>query len=88
MALILETRNLTKKYGEKLAANDVSLHVEEGRIYGLIGRNGAGKTTIMRMISGLSRPTRGSYSLFGKTGLAMQMMLKNVCLPLLQQVTS
>lgn len=56
----------------------MNLHVREGQIYGLIGRNGAGKTTIMRMISGLSRPTRGSYSLFGKTGLAMQMMLKKV----------
>lgn len=78
MALILETRNLTKKYGEKLAANDVSLHVEEGRIYGLIGRNGAGKTTIMRMISGLSIPTSGTYSLFGQTGSAKNKLLKDV----------
>ena len=78
MEYILETQNLTKIYGQKEAVKDVNLHVREGRIYGLIGRNGAGKTTIMRMISGLSRPTRGSYSLFGKTGLAMQKMLKNV----------
>lgn len=78
MEYILETSNLTKIYGQKEAAKDVNLHVREGQIYGLIGRNGAGKTTIMRMISGLSRPTRGSYSLFGKTGLAMQMMLKKV----------
>lgn len=78
MEYILETNNLTKIYGQKEAAKDVNLHVREGQIYGLIGRNGAGKTTIMRMISGLSRPTRGSYSLFGKTGLAMQMMLKKV----------
>ena len=42
------------------------------------GRNGAGKTTIMRMISGLSRPTRGGYSLFGETGLKMRRLLKNV----------
>ena len=78
MEYILETNNLTKVYGQKEAAKDVNLHIREGQIYGLIGRNGAGKTTIMRMISGLSKPTRGSYSLFGKTGLAMQMMLKNV----------
>ena len=78
MEYILETHDLTKKYGPKEAARDVNLHIKEGQIYGLIGRNGAGKTTIMRMISGLSRPTRGSYSLFGKTGLAMQKMLKNV----------
>ncbi len=78
MEYILETHDLTKVYGQKEAAKDVNLHIREGEIYGLIGRNGAGKTTIMRMISGLSRPTRGSYSLFGKTGLAMQKMLKDV----------
>ena len=78
MEYILETQDLTKIYGRKEAAVDVNLHIREGQIYGLIGRNGAGKTTIMRMISGLSRPTRGSYSLFGKTGMAMRMMLKNV----------
>ena len=78
MDYILETNGLTKVYGQKEAARDVSLHIPEGKIYGLIGRNGAGKTTIMRMISGLSRPTRGSYSLFGKTGYAMDKMLKHV----------
>ena len=56
----------------------MDLHIREGEIYGLIGRNGAGKTTIMRMISGLSRPTRGSYSIFGKTGFELGKMLKNV----------
>ena len=78
MDFILETKGLTKVYGQKEAAREVNLHVAEGEIYGLIGRNGAGKTTIMRMISGLSRPTRGSYSLFGKTGHEMQKELKNV----------
>ena len=52
MEYILETQNLTKVYGDKEAASDVNLHIREGQIYGLIGRNGAGKTTIMRMISG------------------------------------
>ena len=51
MEYILETSNLTKVYGHKEAAKDVNLHIKEGQIYGLIGRNGAGKTTIMRMIS-------------------------------------
>ena len=78
MEYILETNGLTKVYGQKEAARDVSLHIPEGKIYGLIGRNGAGKTTIMRMISGLSVPTRGSYSLFGKTGFQMGKMLKHV----------
>ena len=78
MEYILETQNLTKLYRQKTAVRDVNLHIREGQIYGLIGRNGAGKTTIMRIISGLSTPTKGSYSLFGKTGLAKQKMLKYV----------
>ena len=78
MAYILETRGLSKRYGNKDAAKDVSLHIKEGQIYGLIGRNGAGKTTIMRMISGLSTPTAGSYSLFGESGYAMRKRLKEV----------
>ena len=61
MDYILTTDNLTKKYGEKVAAGDINIHIREGEIYGLIGRNGAGKTTIMRVISGLARPTSGSY---------------------------
>ena len=78
MEYILETSNLTKIYGQKAAIQDVNLHIREGEIYGLIGRNGAGKATIMRIISGLAMPTKGSYSLFGKTGLEMKKMLKNV----------
>lgn len=78
MEYILETNNLTKIYGQKEAAKDVNLHIREGQIYGLIGRNGAGKTTIMRMLSGLSTPTRGSYSIFGKTGPQLGKMLKYV----------
>ena len=78
MEYILETQKLTKRYGTKDAAKDIDLHIREGQIYGLIGRNGAGKTTIMRMISGLSTPTSGDYTLFGKTGFEKGKMLKNV----------
>ncbi len=78
MEYILETRGLTKIYGSKAAAKDVNLHIREGQIYGLIGRNGAGKTTIMRMISGLSTPTSGDYTLFGKSGAEKGKMLKHV----------
>lgn len=63
MDYILTTDNLTKKYGEKVAAGNINIHVRKGEIYGLIGRNGAGKTTIMRMISGLSAPTSGTYKI-------------------------
>ena len=78
MAYILETHGLTKRYGDKAAANDVNMHIKAGEIYGLIGRNGAGKTTIMRRISGLSTPTSGDYTLFGKSGREKGRMLKNV----------
>ena len=51
MEYILETKNLTKQYGRQKAVDSVNLHVRQGDIYGLIGRNGAGKTTIMKMIN-------------------------------------
>lgn len=66
MNYILTTENLTKTYGKKDAAKDINIHIREGEIYGLIGRNGAGKTTVMRMISGLSHPTSGSYKIHGE----------------------
>lgn len=61
MDYILTTGGLTKKYGDKIAAGNIDIHIRKGEIYGLIGRNGAGKTTIMRVISGLSSATSGSY---------------------------
>ena len=57
---ILTTQNLTKTYGKKDAAKDINIHIRKGEIYGLIGRNGAGKTTVMRVISGLSAAATGS----------------------------
>ncbi|MBO7336571.1 MAG: ATP-binding cassette domain-containing protein [Lachnospiraceae bacterium] len=63
---IVETFGLTKKYGEKTALDKVSIHVPQGEIYGLVGRNGAGKTTFMKIICGLSAQTSGEYTLFGK----------------------
>ena len=68
MDYILTTNNLTKAYGKKKAADAANLHIKRGEVYGLIGRNGAGKTTILKMICGLSEPTSGSFELFGKTG--------------------
>jgi bacitracin transport system ATP-binding protein len=63
---IIETNRLTKKYGEQVAVNDVNLHVKKGRIYGLLGRNGAGKTTIMKMMLGLTSITSGEINLFSQ----------------------
>lgn len=68
MEYLLSTDSLTKQYGRHKAVNAVNLHIRQGDIYGLIGRNGAGKTTILKMISGLAAATGGSFTLFGKTG--------------------
>ena len=64
---ILKTSNLTKKYKNYKAINNVSLSLETGKIYGLIGRNGAGKSTFMKLIAGLSYPDEGHIELFGHT---------------------
>lgn len=63
---IIETHNLTKKYGEQVSVSALNIHVRSGRIYGLLGRNGAGKTTTMRMLLGLTAPTSGKVEIFGK----------------------
>lgn len=64
MEYVLQTRGLSKKFGRKMAVCGINMNVRKGDIYGFIGRNGAGKTTFIRMISGLARPTSGSISLF------------------------
>ncbi len=66
--LLLETKGLTKQFGHYKAVDNVNLHIKKGSIYGFIGRNGAGKTTFLKMISGLSTQTSGEISLFGYTG--------------------
>ena len=63
---IIETHDLTKKYGNQNSVSHLNIHVKKGRIYGLLGRNGAGKTTTMRMLLGLTAPTSGEVEIFGK----------------------
>ncbi|TCZ78867.1 ABC transporter ATP-binding protein [Paenibacillus albiflavus] len=63
---IIESKNLTKKYEDQIAVNNVNIHVRSGKIYGLLGRNGAGKTTILKMILGLTNVTSGEISVFGQ----------------------
>ena len=77
MNYILTTENLTKTYGTKDAAKDINIHVPEGSIYGLIGRNGAGKTTVMRMISGLSKPTSGTYQMYGENKFGVGVLIES-----------
>ena len=63
---IIETNHLTKQYGTQKSVADLNIHVEQGKIYGLLGRNGAGKTTTMKMLLGLTQPTSGSIKILGK----------------------
>lgn len=64
--IILSTKQLTKKYGDVLAVEKINLNIKKGHIYGLLGRNGAGKTTIMKMILGLISISSGEIELFGE----------------------
>ena len=57
--MILESREVTKKYGSKTAVNQVSLQLEPGLVYAMLGPNGSGKTTWMKMAAGLVKPTSG-----------------------------
>jgi ABC-2 type transport system ATP-binding protein len=65
MNTILKVNGLTKKYGSKTALNNVTFTVEKGKMYGFIGENGAGKTTAIRAITGLSEAPEGTIELFG-----------------------
>ena len=62
---LIETNSLCKKYSGKLVIDHVNMHIPEGAIYGFVGENGSGKTTIMRLLTGLASPNEGGYSLFG-----------------------
>lgn len=64
---ILTLTNVTKKFGSQTALHNISLEVKKGDIYGLIGRNGSGKTTIMKLITALSKETSGEIVLLGKS---------------------
>ena len=66
MKYVIETKNLTKTYGTSTVVDNVNIHVPKGKIYGLLGRNGAGKTTIMSMLLKLTTPTDGDIRLFDK----------------------
>ena len=63
---IVTTEHLTKKYKSFIAVNDVSLHIRKGSIYGFLGPNGAGKSTTMKMLLGLTAPTKGVFTIDGK----------------------
>ena len=63
--VILKVNNISKHYGQQKVLDNVSLTVNRGDIYGFVGENGAGKTTIIRVVTGLIKPDNGDYELFG-----------------------
>ena len=64
----IETKDLTKKYKDKLAVNSIDLKIKDGELFALLGVNGAGKTTTIKMLSGLILPTSGSITILGMDG--------------------
>jgi ABC-2 type transport system ATP-binding protein len=63
---MIEARGLSKRYGDRVAVDDISFTIEPGHVTGFLGPNGAGKSTTMRMIVGLTRPTSGSVTIAGR----------------------
>lgn len=63
---IIETKHLTKTYGDFTAVSGIDLHIPKGEVYGFLGPNGAGKSTTMKMLLGLTKPTSGSFTIDGK----------------------
>lgn len=70
--IVLQTKQLTKRYKSFTALDSADMTVYRSDIYGLIGRNGAGKTTMMKLVTGLTEPTSGEYSIFGKKGISAE----------------
>lgn len=78
MDYALSTKQLTKQFRKHKAVDSVCINVPKGAIYGFIGRNGAGKTTFLKMISGLSTPTSGDFSLFGYEGKEVRQVFSRI----------
>ena len=78
MAAIVETRDLTRRYGTTLALDHLTLQVAQGAIFGFIGPNGAGKTTTMRILTTLLRPSSGEAWVAGRSVLAEPLEVRKV----------
>ncbi|MCR4440545.1 MAG: ABC transporter ATP-binding protein [Peptococcaceae bacterium] len=76
--ILVETRDLTKKYGEITAVDHLNLRIEEGKIYGLLGPNGAGKTTTILMLLGLTEPTSGQALVAGYDATRNPLKVKSI----------
>ncbi|MBW5445595.1 ATP-binding cassette domain-containing protein [Cohnella sp. CFH 77786] len=79
MSVVVSAKGLTKTYGSFKAVDDVSFSLEENRIYGLLGRNGAGKTTIMHLLTAQLFPTGGELKVFGEEPYENNRVLSRLC---------
>lgn len=79
MSQIIELNGITKAFGNFRAVKNMSLSLEENKIYGLLGRNGAGKTTLMHLLTAQQFPTAGSVAVFGEDPYENSRVLSNVC---------
>jgi ABC-2 type transport system ATP-binding protein len=79
MTTVVEAKALTKSYGDVTAVDRVSFRIEENKIYGLLGRNGAGKTTIMHMIAAQQFATSGDLTVFGEQPFENTRVLSQLC---------
>jgi ABC-2 type transport system ATP-binding protein len=79
MTAVIEVRNLTKRYRDTVAVNDVSFSIEKDKIYGLLGRNGAGKTTVMSILTAQNFATSGDVRVFGEHPYENARVLSRMC---------
>ena len=79
MSAVAEVTGLTKRFGAVTAVDDVSFALEEGKVYGLLGRNGAGKTTIMSLLTGQDFPSEGRVEVFGADPVERRTVLERLC---------
>jgi len=79
MTTVIEVKNLTKRYRDTLAADDVSFSIEKDTIYGLLGRNGAGKTTVMSILTAQNFATSGEVRIFGENPYENAHVLSRMC---------
>lgn len=79
MGTIVELNHLTKTYGDVKAVDNISFSMDEGKIYGLLGRNGAGKTTIMHMITAQLFASSGELKVFGENPYENNRVLRQIC---------
>lgn len=79
MTAVIEVKDLTKRYKDTLALDDISLSIEQNTIYGLLGRNGAGKTTLMSILTAQNFATSGQARIFGQPPYENADVLSRIC---------